>query len=96
MPEPRTRADILDRAKVLTCGDRENTYGPPTEDYRDVAAMASAMLSHKLKEPLTAHEAALFMALVKIRRCAHNPGHADSYDDGAAYIAIAGECASHD
>lgn len=87
------RADILDTAKALTCGARESTYGPPTEDYRDVAAMVSAMLSHKLTAPLTASEAALIMVLVKVRRAAHNPGHSDSFLDMAAYAAIAGECA---
>lgn len=87
------RAAILDEAKRLTCGERDATYGPPTEDYRDVAALWSALLARKLKEPLTASEAAWCMVLLKARRHIHNPGHMDSVVDAVAYAGIAGECA---
>jgi hypothetical protein len=36
------------------------------------------------------------MALVKISRLVQTPDHEDSYVDGAAYIAIAGELATEE
>lgn len=83
------RAEILNAAKSLTCGDRDQTYGPPLENMTDIAAGWSVILGHKV-EP---HQVALCMAWTNTCRCKHSPQRLDNYTDGAAYHAIAGECA---
>ena len=84
-----TRGEILDTAKALTEGDRNVMYGPPKDEYTRLAILWGAFL----EVPLTAQQTAVMMALLKINRTVNAPAHMDSYVDGAAYLAIAGECA---
>lgn len=86
------RASVLNRARDLTCGPREQSYGSPVDNMSDTAALWSAYLG----APVTAQQVAVCMALVKIARLRTSPAHMDSHDDAAAYIAIAYECAIHD
>jgi len=44
-----------------------------------------------LEKEITPAQAALCMAMVKAARLVQTPSHDDSYIDGAAYFAIAGE-----
>ena len=83
------RADVLDEAKRLTTTDRERDYGDCVSTHRKIAEMWSLILS----EPIGVEEVALCMAAVKIIRAAYDPKNADHFIDGAAYLAIAGECA---
>lgn len=83
------RADILDTAKKLTCGNRDKDYGSPLANHQDIAAMWSVILGG----PIRADQVALCMVAVKICRCKTSPQKRDNYDDMAAYAAIAGECA---
>jgi hypothetical protein len=83
------RAACLRRAEALTCGERSATYGPPTKNLADVAAMWSVFLGHEV----TAQQVSVCMVLAKIARIMATPGHQDSHDDAAAYMAIAWECA---
>lgn len=86
------RADILDTAKQLTCGDRNTSYGPPKENMTDIAQGITWLLRNKLVEPLTASEAAKIQVIVKLSRMRTSPDKMDHYVDLAAYAAIAGEC----
>ena len=90
------RADILDEAKALTCGQRAETYGDFVESYRGIATMISGLLAHKLTAPLTASEAMMIQVMVKAKRAVDNPRHGDSFPDGSAYFAGAGEAAAAD
>ena len=83
------RAAILDESKRLTTTDREQAYGDCVDTHRKIASMWSLILS----EPIGAEEVALCMAAVKMIRAAYDPKNADHFIDGAAYMAIAGECA---
>ena len=83
------RASILDESKRLTTTDREKDYGDCVATHRKIASMWSLILS----EPIGAEEVALCMAAVKIIRAAYDPKNVDHFIDGAAYMAIAGECA---
>jgi len=87
------RADILDTAKKLTCGDRDSSYGSPRENMDHIAALWNAYLDGRLRYPITGADVAWMNALIKAARCKTSPRKRDHYDDGAAYIAIAGECA---
>jgi hypothetical protein len=45
-----------------------------------------------LDKEITAHDAAVMMALLKVARTKFGQPTADTYVDAAAYMAIAGEC----
>lgn len=82
---------ILEEAHQLTHGDRNKSYGHPYEDYTCTAALMSAVLASKLKEPLTAHEAALMMCCVKLSRESRVPKR-DNLIDLAGYAWVAQVC----
>jgi len=78
--------NILEQAKELVGGDRQEDYGDKLTNHENIAALWSIFLRKKL----TPHDVAMCMALVKVARLmhAHKP---DSYVDLAAYASIAGE-----
>lgn len=82
---------ILEEAQRLTHGDRNADYGHPLDDYTRTAALVSAMLAHKLKEPITAAEMALAMCCVKLSRQVHRPKR-DNLVDLAGYAWVADRC----
>jgi hypothetical protein len=83
--------DILDEAKDLI-QDRGKDYGLAALNHLRIAKLWSAYLERNI-EP---HEVAICMALVKISRLQETSLHQDSYKDGCAYIALAGQIASTD
>ena len=81
------RTHVLERAIALVDGDRNKTYGDPTENHTRIAARWSITLGVHV-EPW---QVPLMMADLKIDRYANCPGHEDSAVDGAAYLAISHE-----
>lgn len=81
------RKEILEAAIGLTTGDRLKSYGEPYKNHEDIAVGWSVILGTKVLP----HEVALCMAWLKIARTRKDPHLADSYVDGAAYMAIAGQ-----
>lgn len=49
-------------------GERQEQYGPPEEHWADTAAIASVLLSEKLREPLSAGDWAKLMVVDKLVR----------------------------
>ena len=94
------RADILELAKSLTTGDRNETHGDAQQQHALTATLWTQYLTHKhngkppAERQLTGEDAAIMMTLVKISRIACGGYNPDNYVDAAAYMAIAGECAS--
>jgi len=84
-----TRAEILDAAKKCVCGDREQQYGSPENNFRLIAAFWGDYLEMHI-EP---QDVAMMMALLKIARIATGTDTADSYIDLAGYAACGGELA---
>ena len=80
------RGRILKEANELIHGDRQKDYGPPEENFARIAKGWSVILGAQV----TPEQVALCMAWLKIARLAEGP-HRDSYVDGAAYMALAGE-----
>ena len=78
--------NILEQAKELVVGDRQEDYGDKLTNHENIAALWSIFL----RKILTAHDVAMCMALVKVARLMH-AHKTDSYIDLAAYAAIAAE-----
>lgn len=85
-----TRAEILAEASRIVTTDRNNQYGEPEELFGLIAAYWTAHLDH----PVSAHDVAVMMGLMKCARMKANPAHLDSALDAVGYLAIAGEIAA--
>ena len=81
-------SEILNEAKNLVDGDRHKDYGDKTENHKNISKLWSAYLG----VPITAHDVAICMTLLKIARAKFGNPTPDTYIDGSAYMAIAGEC----
>ena len=81
--------DLLDEAKKLIGGNRQQDYGEKLTNQQNIADFWSIFL----KKKITAHDVAICMALDKVARLMHQHKK-DSYIDMAAYAAIAGEIES--
>lgn len=91
-----TRSDILNAAMRCVCGDREQDYGSPESSFRMIAALWEPFLKQKCVSPgaeltISPEDVAAMMALFKIARIATGHGKADSWVDGAGYLACGGE-----
>jgi hypothetical protein len=87
--------EICTTAAHLVGGDRERTHGEKTGNHENIAALWSAYLSIVLRQDvkLSALDAALLMALLKIARTASGSHNPDDYVDLTGYGAVAGEIA---
>lgn len=90
--EPTMTASDFLGAALSHLGDRASTYDNPTGERsmgRTVEAF-NAITGHKLTE----EQGYLFMCLLKQVRSQQGKYKSDSYEDGAAYFALMGECAA--
>ena len=87
MIETKRTLDFLRDAVTLVEGDRALEYGDKVINHSNIAKLWSAYLN----QPLTGHEVAVMMCLLKIARTKLGKRTRDTYADGAAYMAIAGE-----
>lgn len=87
------RAEILEAARVCVCGEREQDYGTPEDNFTTIGRLWSVYLSAAhpdTAKAITAKDVAVMMALLKVARIAtgNSPG---SFVDLAGYAACAGE-----
>ncbi len=82
-----TREEILDAAKKCVCGDREEDYGSPEQNFQTIAALWSAY-KHMVFDPI---DVAMMLALLKIGRVSSGRTKDDNAVDLAGYAACAGE-----
>lgn len=80
--------DILFEAHRLVNGDRNNQYGPPTQDFDRTAKIWSALKGVEFQP----YEVALFLASVKLSRLTWSPGKRDSWTDLAGYACCGWKC----
>jgi hypothetical protein len=83
------RIEVLEEAKGLITGDREEDYGDPGSNFRCIADMWSAYLDHVIAP----HDVAAMMILLKLSRVQTSPGKRDSWVDLAGYAALGAEVA---
>lgn len=81
------RPEILEAARVCVCGEREQEYGTPENNFNLIAQLWSAYTGHDY----TAVDVAMMMGLLKIARIKTGTGTEDSFVDLAGYAACAGE-----
>ena len=95
------RPDILDTAKKCVCGEREQDYGKPEDNFKTIGLLWGVYLraAHpelaKIISPvgITPKDVAVMMALLKVARIATG-NSPDSFVDLAGYAACAGEIAT--
>lgn len=92
-----TRADILHAAEKCVCGQREQDYGTPEDNFETIAELWETYLRRTCVDEaggvyIDANDVAMMMALLKIARIAAGGGKADSWIDLAGYAACGAEC----
>lgn len=88
------RAMILETAAKIITGNREQEYGSPEDNFKQIANLWSSFLETRQGNPLTADDVAIMMILFKIGRLATGAGSADTWVDIAGYAACGGEIAT--
>lgn len=81
------RKEILEAAAKCVCGDREQEYGSPENNFSIIARFWSYYLNVTI-EP---KDVAAMMALLKIARIASGNAKEDNWVDLAGYAACGGE-----
>lgn len=91
-----TRVDILHAAEKCVCGQREQDYSTPEDNFKAIAELWEAYLNKACTRGVNvrveAKDIAVMMALLKIARIAAGGGKADSWIDLAGYAACGAEC----
>jgi hypothetical protein len=94
------RSDLLTEAEKIVTQDRNKSYGEPDEDFKRIAAIASAMGfciddggRDGTLRPLRSDDVAKFMIALKLARLMWMPDHRDSWLDIAGYAACGFETA---
>jgi Domain of unknown function (DUF6378)/Domain of unknown function (DUF4406) len=92
------RESVLREAIGLIAGDRNASYGPPTQDFARTAAALTATGYRRASPdenilPLQPHDVAILMMMVKISRLMATPDKRDSWVDIAGYAGCGAECA---
>lgn len=96
-----TRKEILETAAACVCGQREEDYGSPEDNFETIAGLWEIYLKAKcISSPadvcVMAEDVAMMMALLKIARIATGRSKPDSYIDLAGYAACGGELGTGD
>lgn len=97
------RPEILDTAKKCVCGQREQDYGKPEDNFSTIGLLWGVYLraAHPQLQTvmganaITPKDVAMMMALLKVARIATGDTP-DSFVDLAGYAACAGEIATQD
>lgn len=83
------RAEILEAARQCVCGEREQEYGKPENNF----ALVGKLWEVYTGQPFSAKDVAVMLALLKVARIKTGV-KGDSFIDLAGYAACAGEIAT--
>ena len=88
-----TRAQILDEAKGIVTGKRDEQYGHPEDNFALIASLWTTYTNARYEygNALTPQNVANMMILLKVARNATGRGKDDNYIDIAGYAACGGE-----
>lgn len=90
------RGKILDDAKAIINGERQNMYGDPEDNFAAIADFWTVYQVHSKRKHSPAHDAAMKMALMKVARICTGTGGRDSYVDLCGYTALAADIAERE
>ncbi len=90
------REEVLGLAKACVCGDREEDYGSPEDNFVRISEMWTSYMRGRcvaLDAAITIRpsDVAAMMALLKIARIASGSAKMDNWVDLAGYAACGGE-----
>lgn len=85
-----TQKELLETAFQCVCGDREQDYGSPENNFKKIAAFWSTYLECHI----AAADVAAMLGLLKIARIASGHAKEDNWIDLAGYAACGGEIES--
>ena len=94
-----TRKECLDKAAECVCGQREQDYGKPENNFQAIADLWNAYYRHKRLSVedaandifFSAFDVAMMMALLKVGRIATGTATDDSFVDACGYLACGAE-----
>lgn len=100
-PEDTPRASVLKEAIDLITGDRNNSYGPPTQDFKRTADALTAFGFRVVDAlgtayPIKRHHVALIVDTIKTSRIMWSPTKRDNWTDKGGYAGCGYECALAD
>lgn len=81
------RKEVLEAALRCVCGDREQDYGSPENNFKKIAEFWSTYLGYKIEVT----DVAAMLGLLKIARIASGNAKDDNWVDLAGYAACGGE-----
>lgn len=87
-----TRSEILEKAKEIVNGERQNSYGDPEDNFAIIADLWTTYMGHMVQ--FTAEDVSVMMILLKVARVATGTGSDDCYVDIAGYAACGAELAA--
>ena len=91
------RKELLEKAAAITEGARQQHYGSPEDNFKNIAELWQLYLSQRfenVEEPeISTTDVAIMMLLMKVARLVHDPHHDDSWLDIAGYAACGSQCA---
>lgn len=93
------RDEILEGARVCVCGDRDQDYGLPEDNFSRIAELWKAYImgrcvAQNVYVEINAEDVAAMMCLLKIGRIAGGSESIDNWIDIAGYAACGGEIMS--
>lgn len=91
----RRSKTILDEAKSLVYGDRQDDYGSVRDDFHRVAGLLNVLLSGRLKAPIADEDIPLIMICLKLSRQV-NKHKRDNLVDIAGYAETAARLLEYD
>ena len=95
-----TREQVLSAARACVCGDREQDYGSPENNFRTIASLWNSYLygaglmenpTPQVWKGLKPKDVAAMLALLKVARIAGNRPKQDNWIDLAGYAACGAE-----
>lgn len=81
------RQETLEAAMRCVCGERQDQYGTPEDNFGTIANLWTAYLGY----PVSAVDVAMMMSLLKIARIKTGTATEDSFVDLAGYAACGAE-----
>lgn len=92
-PQEKPRVALLDEASDAITGDRNESYGEPTQNFQDTADVWNVQFRHLLREGAEFKPAHVAQAMIglKLVRMIKQPKR-DNYLDIAGYAACGWEC----